>query len=217
MLMEIHIAKNGKQAGPYSETQVKEMLASGSLSGSDLAWHEGLTGWVPVESLFPTTSLPPAQAAALMPTVQPPVADFVLAERGSRLGAVLLDCLIAFACMIPGIAILMAADKNENLAAIGALVLGLGFLGLLITQFYLLSTRGQTIGKRIVGVRVIRFADNSNPGFVGACLLRAIVPALIGGVPVLGGVFSLVDICFIFQEDRRCIHDLIAGTRVVKA
>ena len=31
-----------------------------------------------------------------------------------------------------------------------------------------------------------------------------------------GGLFSIVDICFIFRDDRRCIHDLIAGTQVVK-
>ena len=34
-------------------------------------------------------------------------------------------------------------------------------------------------------------------------------------IPVLGPLFSLVNVCFIFREDRRCIHDLIAGTQVV--
>ena len=33
----------------------------------------------------------------------------------------------------------------------------------------------------------------------------------------LGFVFLLVDFCFIFREDARCLHDLSAGTKVVKA
>jgi uncharacterized RDD family membrane protein YckC len=90
-------------------------------------------------------------------------------------------------------------------------------LALFITQMYLLSTRGQSLGKKFVGVRIVKYADNANPGFVHACLLRAIVPALIGAVPFVGGLFSIIDICFIFGEERRCLHDLIAGTKVVKA
>jgi uncharacterized RDD family membrane protein YckC len=35
-------------------------------------------------------------------------------------------------------------------------------------------------------------------------------------IPLLGGLFSLVNVCFIFRDDRRCIHDLIADTIVVK-
>ena len=35
-------------------------------------------------------------------------------------------------------------------------------------------------------------------------------------VPMLGGFASLVDALCIFREDRRCIHDLIAGTRVIE-
>ena len=34
---------------------------------------------------------------------------------------------------------------------------------------------------------------------------------------VLGFVFLFVDYCFIFREDQRCLHDLIAGTQVVRA
>jgi len=29
-------------------------------------------------------------------------------------------------------------------------------------------------------------------------------------------LFHLVDCLFIFRQDRRCLHDLIAGTRVVR-
>jgi uncharacterized RDD family membrane protein YckC len=66
-------------------------------------------------------------------------------------------------------------------------------------------------------IRIVSFDDESNPGFVKAFLLRVFVNGLIGAVPFVGFVYSLVDIFFIFRDDRRCLHDLIAGTKVVKA
>jgi uncharacterized RDD family membrane protein YckC len=146
------------------------------------------------------------------------IVDPNLAERGSRLGAALLDILIAMVCMGPGIGCMIAAgEDNESLKNTGITLIGIGMLALVIVQFYMLTTRGQTLGKKIVGVKIVRFADSSKPGFVHACLLRAIVPSLIANIPLLGLIFSIVDVCFIFGEERRCLHDLIAGTKVVKA
>jgi uncharacterized RDD family membrane protein YckC len=93
---------------------------------------------------------------------------------------------------------------------------GLYFLGLAIFQTYLLSTRGQTLGKRWMGIKIVKL-DGTAPGFVHAVLLRIFVNALIGSIPKAGGVYSLVDVLMIFRQDRRCAHDLIASTRVVKA
>ena len=35
-------------------------------------------------------------------------------------------------------------------------------------------------------------------------------------IPKVGGVLALADILFVFRDDRRCLHDQIAGTRVVE-
>ena len=35
-------------------------------------------------------------------------------------------------------------------------------------------------------------------------------------IPLIGTVFSLVDVGFIFGKERRCLHDRIAGTCVVQ-
>ncbi len=44
-------------------------------------------------------------------------------------------------------------------------------------------------------------------------LVRMVLNGALGLIPF----YSLVDALFIFRSDRRCIHDLIAGTVVVKS
>jgi uncharacterized RDD family membrane protein YckC len=229
-LMQIHIAKNGQRMGPYSDAQVREMLAAGSIAGSDLAWYEGMAGWKPVSEVLPAgaapvTGAPPVvgtppvatpAGAPLSPVVRP--IDPNLAARGSRLLAVLIDGFLFGLCCTPGLIVMFAGDSdNDTPKIIGGIIIGIAFLALLAIQIYLLTTRGQTIGKKVMSVRIVKYADDSNPGFVHACLLRLIVPGLINGIPLVGSVFPIVDACFIFGEERRCIHDLIAGTKVINA
>jgi uncharacterized RDD family membrane protein YckC len=88
---------------------------------------------------------------------------------------------------------------------------------LLVIQVYLLVTRGQTIGKKLLGIKIVAYDTEAHPGFVKIILLRGFVNGVISAIPVVGGLYALVDACFIFREDRRCLHDHLAGTKVVKA
>lgn len=47
----IYIARDGKQAGPYTVEQLGAMLAAGKLRPTDMAWWEGCADWVPLESV----------------------------------------------------------------------------------------------------------------------------------------------------------------------
>lgn len=49
--MEIYIAKNKSQMGPYDIGQVTQMLQSGILDKHDLYWHEGMLDWAPVGAI----------------------------------------------------------------------------------------------------------------------------------------------------------------------
>ncbi len=95
---------------------------------------------------------------------------------------------------------------------------GLGGLSLLtllaipIVQVVLLSKYGQTIGKKALDIRIVQASTEQNGGFVPNVLLRAWITFFLGIVPL----FGIVDVLFIFREDRRCIHDMIAGTRVIQ-
>lgn len=69
--MQIHVARNGQQLGQYSVYEVTRHLAEGTLSPTDLGWHEGLAGWAPLSSIA-GLALPAAPASPAMPISPPP-------------------------------------------------------------------------------------------------------------------------------------------------
>ena len=61
--MNILVAKNGSQLGPFSENDIRAKLASGEFSPTDHGWHEGLTAWSPLAQLFGDAAVPPPAPA----------------------------------------------------------------------------------------------------------------------------------------------------------
>jgi uncharacterized RDD family membrane protein YckC len=90
----------------------------------------------------------------------------------------------------------------------------LAWVAVLAFQAYLISTTGQSIAKRMVGLRIVR-TDGSPVGFVRGVLLRSWVFGAGSVIPGVGRVLALVDALFIYRGDRRCLHDLLADTKVV--
>ncbi|MCP3929922.1 MAG: RDD family protein [Bacteroidetes bacterium] len=89
-------------------------------------------------------------------------------------------------------------------------------LALLFIQIYLHVTRGQSIGKSLLGLRIVCITNGEIPSFYRVYFLRLMVPGMICGVPIVGQFFALIDAFYIFKEDRRCLHDLLAKTMVIK-
>jgi uncharacterized RDD family membrane protein YckC len=150
-----------------------------------------------------------------------------LADRGKRLLAAITDMLFQFACMAPGgIAMIVGivnAEKDANgdpqfnaLMGIGIGLLLIAALLILVLQLYLMATKSQTVGKYFLKLRIDDFLTGERANFVKVFVLRGIVNGVLSAIPFfIGNIYAIVDILFIFREDRRCIHDLIAGTRVV--
>lgn len=46
--MQIYLARNNQQAGPYTLEQLNTMLTSGEVLLTDLMWHDGMDGWLAV-------------------------------------------------------------------------------------------------------------------------------------------------------------------------
>jgi uncharacterized RDD family membrane protein YckC len=213
--MQIHVAKSGQQSGPYTLEQVQNMVRSGLLSAADLGWHEGMAEWAPLHTIAGLGVPPPTGAAAAPMGAGGPPAD-----RVKRLVATVLDGLIfgVTAGMAFGMGFLSGAGFHWGVGLLSGFgLMSIVWLGMLVCQCYLLAIRGQTIGKIVMGLRIVRFEDGGNPGFVKAVLLRTFLWALITAVPVVGTLVGVVGILFIFRDDQRCLHDHLAGTRVVNA
>lgn len=43
--MEIYIARDGKESGPYTGDQIESLHRAGMLQAHDLVWHEGMDEW----------------------------------------------------------------------------------------------------------------------------------------------------------------------------
>jgi hypothetical protein len=57
--------------------------------------------------------------------------------------------------------------------------------------------------------------DNQKPAFLFLILQRYVSQWLMGMVPVIGILLRLADVLAIFREDKRCIHDHLAKTKVI--
>lgn len=70
------------------------------------------------------------------------------------------------------------------------------------------GTAGRTLGKWLLGIRVV--GEDGRPIGYGRALGRAVAWGVSAGLLGLGFLVAAV------REDRRALHDLVAGTRVVR-
>lgn len=84
--------------------------------------------------------------------------------------------------------------------------------------------------KHLAHIRIVKLDGNAT-GFRSAVMLRWWLPSALLAVPVvllqfeielpdplrvLFPLFWIIDVLVIFGPERRCLHDLIAGTKVVE-
>lgn len=50
--MQLYVTQKGQQAGPFPLETVKDMLQRNELLPTDLVWHEGAPGWMPLSSFM---------------------------------------------------------------------------------------------------------------------------------------------------------------------
>ena len=160
--------------------------------------------------------------------------DWVLASYGQRVGAWALDfvasILIKFVLIVVALALILRValsgldsvfevpDRPIMGMAIAVAVIGTG-MGYIAWWLFALG-RGQTPGKQIVGIRVIK--DNGEPSGWGYTFLREFVVKflLIGFLTqVTFGIAWLVDYLWPLwdrAEKMQTLHDKMLGTIVVR-
>ena len=244
--MFIIIGGDGKEYGPVTTDQVRTWINAGRANLDTKAKALGSEEWRRLGDFAEfnsPTGAPPVIRPEMMTAEGTVMAGLVPAERGTRLVARLIDWALELVCAIPGamilgeeflkVAIMVSQGQEPDFSeldyqrlGLGALVLGACWLALLIVQVWMLTTRGQSIGKRMTKIRIVRVEDGRAPGIVHAWVLREFLITMIGIVagmiPFIGPfllrpAFHITDWCLIFRDDQRCLHDLIASTRVVRA
>ncbi|MCY1344138.1 RDD family protein [compost metagenome] len=143
----------------------------------------------------------------------------LLASRWTRLGAALIDGLIMSLATVP-VAYFSGAFTAAQQGiepTLGQQLLGLvvGVAVFLLVNGHFLKHFGQTLGKRLLKIAIVNL-DGQVPELGNLLLKRYLVWWLLAYVPVIGVLLVMVDYLFIFRADRRCLHDLMAGTRVVQ-
>ena len=141
-----------------------------------------------------------------------------LASRVERLGSVILDTL--FQSLVLWLVSLMTPYNPWAMQGVGAwsfnpLSMAVGTLVFLLLNGYLLATRGQTIGKVLLKIRITRPSGEAvSPTRLALRYGAGFVATLI---MVVVWIYSLIDCLMIFRKSRRCLHDEIADTIVIKA
>ncbi|MDI9887686.1 RDD family protein [Streptomyces sp. HNM0645] len=81
----------------------------------------------------------------------------------------------------------------------------------------LLTKDGQTLGKKVMNLRVVDAALGNRPAD-NAYWIRAAIFTLPGAAYLIGGLFSLLNVLWLLWDKplQQCLHDKAAKTVVVK-
>lgn len=144
--------------------------------------------------------------------------DNELASRWARLGASIVDSLVMMVIIFPLIFVLGFWDQmisGEQPGLMFSIMMALiGIIVFLGVNFKFLKDNGQTVGKKVAGIKIVA-VDGSKAEMGNHIVKRYLTYFIPGQIPVVGFIFNLVNILCIFKKDKRCIHDLAGGTKVV--
>jgi uncharacterized RDD family membrane protein YckC len=140
--------------------------------------------------------------------------EYRLAGAGSRLAAFVIDfALQIFFCLLLSVVILFVLYdyRIETMAAIEGPALAFLIISWFLVYFCYfivceMSMNGQSIGKKLFGLRVIR--DNGQPIELQQCLIRNLFRAVLDILYV--GLFFIL-----FSPKHKRIGDMVAGTVVI--
>ncbi|MBM3965655.1 MAG: RDD family protein [Planctomycetes bacterium] len=104
--------------------------------------------------------------------------------------------------------------RNQSIQA--ATWISIGIIPVLVSvlQWVLISTSGQSIGKKLMLIRNVT-DQGYVPGFLCGVMMRSWIPGILCMIPIAVNYLYVLDaICYLFAG-RKCAYDYIASTRVV--
>ena len=91
----------------------------------------------------------------------------------------------------------------------------LGIVAFIAIQWTFWNARGQSIGKKVIKPQIFNL-DGSQADAQTIAFKRYDIMALVSNVPLVGGLIYIVGVLLVFRQDRNCLHDNVAKTRVIK-
>jgi uncharacterized RDD family membrane protein YckC len=227
--MQIYVAKAGQQTGPFTREQIQTMLQSRMISITDSAWYEGLPAWVPLSQIL---AAPPAggglnlsKGAAAAPErndaasiYRAPMGDILAPQTefgGTYAGfwwrflAYIIDGVILNVINYAlGFAVgMLFFSRNPEGAGLAGGLVGIASTWLYYGLMESSSNQG-TLGKMACGLKVtdlngerISFGKASGRFF---------------GMIISGMILLIGYLMCIWTERKQCLHDIMAGTLVIK-
>ncbi len=129
-----------------------------------------------------------------------------LAALERRLAAVVLDGVLLSAPFCGGV--LLLPTLSSQLEGRGQLAFWIGSAAVSVAyDALLLAWRGQTLGKSAMGIKVV--GANGSDVRPAQAWTRA-------GARLVAGTLLIGYLPALFTRQRTCLHDLLAGTRVVR-
>jgi uncharacterized RDD family membrane protein YckC len=232
------IGGDGREYGPATLEELKSWVRDGRVSAATQTCRDDLNAWSPAGEYPELADVLEGHPPAIPTRASDPAKDEVSVGFWARLAAYVVDSLtvsVMFSIVWPLVSYLtgwklpqfpspetigpnvtvetlmpMITDYVKALEAAMPILVAYTITQRLVHMAYFVSLNGRygaTLGKMIIGARIVRM-DGSALGYKWACLrwLAAIVSEF---VCYIGYLFIA------FRPDKRGLHDLLAGTKVI--
>jgi uncharacterized RDD family membrane protein YckC len=136
-----------------------------------------------------------------------------LASVGRRIAARLLDGVV----LLPVWMVLLLAfgvDSSDGVLDVPRSAFNLFWLVAVAYEIGLIALRGQTVGKRWLGIKVVDATTGAVPDLDQSA--RRSAPTLIQIIPVLGAFAPVLYLPLLWRPRRQGLHDRLAATVVVR-
>lgn len=223
------IGGDGCEYGPATLDELKAWIRDGRAAASTQTWRDDLSRWAPAATYSELADVLPAYVPPALPTA---AAEPIPVGFGARFAAYLVDLIAVgllfslvwgVVSLVTGIKIpefapeKIPANLSEYWQAIMAyadqirpvmLPYQLCAIGLrLLYDVFFNGRFGATPGKMVIGARIVR-VDGSNLGYSRAFLRWA-------ASRISDFTFGIGYLMVAVRGDKRALHDLLAGTKVI--
>lgn len=245
--MQIYLARNGQQAGPYTLEQLNQMLTSQQVLLTDLIWHEGMSEWKILGEIThgqlkytPAGFSEPSQTPTYV-HIQSNVNDTLpskeleLASLSSRAIAKAIDMFFWFiAAFIPTFFLSPSSIKEIEKLQSGAFSnpkLQEQFYNLIPTEAWyitliyiviMLAIQAFLLAKRgqSIGKIITKIKIVDEKTCLQVDLTRVFLirsVVFIILVWLMSPITAMIESAFAFGQKKQALHDRLAKTKVIKA